>query len=332
MRWLSFGPGSLPLHVRSNSGEAACHPPGLHVVCETCRFVFAGSHEINPDPVLPISSPDRPGDHPASERCEPVPDSKQVNVPPVPAETAPSVAESEEGPLSSLSVFFPAQNEAGNIERVVRSALEICAPLTGVLEVIVVDDGSTDETPEIVAVLGQSDPRVRLVRHEVNRGYGGALKSGLAAATGDYIFYTDGDGQFDIHEIVALVPLLKQADLIAGYRIHRSDPWYRLVNARLYHWLIHALFGLKMKDVDCAFKLIKRAVVDSLKLTSEGALISAEFLLRAQRSGFRIVEVGVHHYPRQWGKASGARLSVILRMFVELFRFKQTLARESKDV
>lgn len=232
------------------------------------------------------------------------------------------------GPLSSLSVFFPACNEAGNIERVVHSALEVCTPLAGWLEVIVVDDGSVDDTPRLVTALSKKDGRVRLVRHETNRGYGGAIKSGLEAARGDYVFYTDGDGQFDIAEITLLMDRLDGADLVAGYRIHRSDPPHRLINARLYHLLIRALFGLKMKDVDCAFKLLRRTILKSFTLKSEGALISAEFLLRTQAAGFRIVEIGVHHYPRQWGHASGARLSVILRTFVELFRFRQELLRQ----
>ena len=234
-------------------------------------------------------------------------------------------------PLTSLSVFFPAHNEAGNIERVVRSTLEVCSSLTDRLEVIVVDDGSTDDTPTVVKGLAESDPRVRLVRHEVNRGYGSAVKTGLKSARGDFIFYTDGDGQFDMAEIVHLIPLIESADLVAGYRIKRRDPWHRLLNARLYHLLIRALFGLKVRDVDCAFKLIRRPVVDSVSLKSEGALISAELLVRAQAAGFRIVEMGVHHYPRQWGSASGARLSVIIRMFAELFRFKRELSAELRS-
>jgi len=229
--------------------------------------------------------------------------------------------------LPSLSVFFPAYNESGNIERVVNAALEACAPAANALEVIVVDDGSSDSTAQIVEAIAERDERVRLVRHPANRGYGAALKSGLTAATGEYIFYTDGDGQFDIAEISALIPLMRDADIAAGYRIHRSDPWYRLVNARLYHWLIRALFGLKMRDVDCAFKLLRRSVLSGMTLKSDGALISAEFLLRARAAGCRIVEIGVHHYPRQWGNASGARLSVILRMFAELIRFKLELLR-----
>jgi glycosyltransferase involved in cell wall biosynthesis len=230
--------------------------------------------------------------------------------------------------LSSLSVFFPAHNESGNIERVVRAALECCSGLTNSLEVIVVDDGSVDNTADLVCKMADQDPRVRLVRHEVNRGYGGALKTGLASASGDYVFYTDADGQFDIAEIDCLIPLLAQADLVAGYRLHRSDPWHRLLNARLYHLLIRTLFGLNVRDVDCAFKLLRREMLDRFPLRSEGALISAEFLLRAQASGYRIAEIGVHHYPRTWGNASGAKLSVIARMFVELFRFKIELLRE----
>jgi glycosyltransferase involved in cell wall biosynthesis len=233
--------------------------------------------------------------------------------------------------LLSLSVFFPAHNEAGNIERVVRSAIETCGPLTRELEVIVVDDGSSDDTADIVRRLSESDARVRLVRHEVNRGYGGALKSGFKAARNEYVFFTDGDGQFDITEVRLLMPLLADADLVVGYRLRRSDPWYRLVNARLYHWLIRVLFGLSVRDVDCAFKLFRRSVLAGMELRSEGALISAEFLIRARAAGHPIAEVGVHHFPRQWGAASGARLAVIARMFWELFRFRMEMTRAKKS-
>ena len=218
--------------------------------------------------------------------------------------------------LSGLSIFFPFHNEEENIERVVGAALEAAVAVTDDYEVIGVDDGSGDRTGEIGDRLAAE-----------NRGYGGALQSGFAAATKDYVFFSDGDGQFDLGELPKLVELIAggECDLALGYRVQRADSFMRSVNAKLYKTLIRILFGLKVRDIDCAFKLIDRKVFEQVTLESEGALISAELLIKARKAGFRFREVGVGHYPRTAGEQSGANLGVILRTFVEIARLWRKL-------
>lgn len=229
------------------------------------------------------------------------------------------------GRLSSLSVFFPCHNEVENIERVVARALEVLPEVADEFELIIVNDGSDDGTRELADELAQTHAQVRAAHHEKNRGYGGALQSGFAASRYDYIFLTDGDGQFDIGEITKLIDLLPEADMSVGWRIKRADSFIRLVNAKAYCTMIRLLFGLTVKDIDCAFKLIPRRVIEAVDLHSEGALISAELLIKARHAGFTHAQVGVNHYPRLAGEQSGAKLSVILRMFRELWRLRGEL-------
>jgi glycosyltransferase involved in cell wall biosynthesis len=174
-------------------------------------------------------------------------------------------------------------------------------------EIIVVDDGSQDRTAEIATGLAAADPRVRLVRHQQNRGYGGALKSGFAASTKNYVFFTDGDGQFDVGEIPALLPYVPQHDVVIGYRIDRAEGGLRRVNAGAWNFLVRNLFGIPSRDVDCAFKLFDRRVFDVVHPEAEGAMISTEILARTVRAGFRVTEVGVHHYPRRHGTPTGGQ-------------------------
>jgi glycosyltransferase involved in cell wall biosynthesis len=227
--------------------------------------------------------------------------------------------------LPALSVFFPCHNEVGNLERVVASARDVLPRFTREWEVIIVDDGSTDGTGALADRLAAQDPRLRVVHHPQNRGYGGALQSGFAASRYDYVFFTDGDGQFDLNEIALLLPLLDRADLVLGYRLRRADPAHRRLYAFAYHLLIRVVLGLKVRDLDCAFKLIPRRVLEAVTLTSNGALISAELLLKAKHAGFSWVQVGVHHYPRRAGQQSGGSVKVILRMFRELWRLRRGL-------
>ena len=223
----------------------------------------------------------------------------------------------------NISVFFPTYNEEGNIEALVARTVETLRRLAGRWEVIIVDDGSRDRTGEVAEALVKKYPGVRHVRHEKNRGYGGAVKTGLQEAKLDWIFFTDGDGQFDTAEIELLLPLAQNADMIAGYRIDRKDPVMRKLNAWAWGTLVRTLFGLhgKVRDIDCAFKLFRRRVVDENTFVAEGALISTELLVRAKKLGYRFAEVGVHHYPRKAGTQTGANPRVILRAFKELFKF-----------
>ena len=231
--------------------------------------------------------------------------------------------------VTGISYFFPAHNEEANVEPMVRRAQEFLPTVVENFEIIVVNDGSSDRTQEIAESLAAQDARVRVVTHPHNLGYGAALKSGIRAATFPWVLFTDGDRQFDLGELPKLIALADAgADAAIGYRIARKDPWHRALNAFMYKQLIRLLFGLKVRDIDCAFKLMRTELVQSLGLKSDGALLSAEMLIRISRRGGVIRQAGVHHFPRPAGEQSGAKLSVIIRMFRELFALAGTLRRE----
>ncbi|MFN2465395.1 MAG: glycosyltransferase family 2 protein, partial [Candidatus Dormibacteria bacterium] len=208
--------------------------------------------------------------------------------------------------MRRLSYFFPAYNEAGNVTPMVEEALRVLPRFAPELEVIIVDDGSHDGTEEEGRRVAAANPRVRYIRHEANRGYGEALRTGITAATGEVVFWTDGDRQFDLNELERLWPELAANDLVVGYRIRRADPPHRRVIARTYNTVLRLVFGLRTRDVDCAFKLVKRSVLERVEPLSGGAFFSAELLLRARQAGFTVVEVGVNHFPRRVGTAKGA--------------------------
>ena len=222
----------------------------------------------------------------------------------------------------SISAFFPAYNEEANIGALCLKTAGVLAKLCSRYEVIAVNDGSKDRTAAVVEGLHKKKPQIRVVSHKANSGYGAAVKTGFASAKMDWIFFTDGDGQFDVNEIARLLPLTRDHDLVVGYRIKRADPAHRKLNAWAWGTLVRTLFGLKgVRDIDCAFKLIRRDVFKKFKLETTGAMISTELLVKAQKNGFRIVELGVHHYPRTAGVQTGAKLAVIARAFKELFRY-----------
>ncbi|MCM8748231.1 glycosyltransferase family 2 protein [Thermomicrobiaceae bacterium CFH 74404] len=217
----------------------------------------------------------------------------------------------------TLSLVLPAHNEVLNLEAVVRRALEVLPELTENFEIIVVDDGSRDGTAELADRLAAESPRVRVVHHPVNRGYGAALTSGFQAATGDYIMFMDADQQFDPADLAHLAPFVPQADIVAGYRIERRDPWIRLVYARIFNLCMRLLFGLNVRDIDCAFKIYRADLLKAIEITTAGALINTELLVKARRAGATIVEVGVRHFPRPTGESSGGSPRVILRAMRE---------------
>ena len=232
--------------------------------------------------------------------------------------------------VSSLSVFFPCYNEEANVENMVRKSQGILPELAEQWEIIPVNDGSKDKTGEIIDRLAKEDPHVHPVHHGKNKGYGGAVISGYNAAKYDYVFFTDGDLQFDLREITLLLEKLDEGDLILGFRKNRRDPWHRKLNAFMWGSLVKFLFGFQVRDVDCAFKLIKRKVIDKVQLSAGGAMVSTELLARANMAGFRFAEVGVTHYPRVAGTQTGANLKVILRAFRELFRLYGKIKRQGK--
>jgi glycosyltransferase involved in cell wall biosynthesis len=218
----------------------------------------------------------------------------------------------------SISVFFPAYNDWGTIASMIVLAFRVLEELTDDGEVIIVNDASPDHTHEIVEELGKRYPRLRCVTHAANKGYGGALRSGFAAARGDWIFYTDGDAQYDVREIALLWQRRCDADVVNGYKIRRSDPWYRAVVGRLYHHFVKTLFRLPIRDVDCDFRLIRRRVFERIRLTENSGLICTELMAKIALSGFRIVEVPVHHYHRMHGKSQFFNLRRVLRVLVNM--------------
>jgi glycosyltransferase involved in cell wall biosynthesis len=224
--------------------------------------------------------------------------------------------------VPSLTVFFPAFNEEDIIEKTVTDALSACAPLADDLEVVVVDDGSADQTPAIVERMAAADPRVRLIKHERNLGYGAALRTGFAGAHKDLVFFSDADGQFDLHELPGSLAMLSQAPVVVGFRIKRNDPPHRLFIAKTYKLIVRLMFGLPVRDIDCAFKLFRRKVFDGLTLESNGAFISSELLIKLSRRGVPIAERGVHHYPRTTGYSKGAGVSVILKTIRDILRLR----------
>lgn len=216
-------------------------------------------------------------------------------------------------PIDELSLFFPCHNEAENLEGLVGEALSALPVLAKRYEVLVVDDGSTDATPAITARIQAAHPNlVRVIRHDVNRGYGGALRSGIAGSRYEWIAFTDGDRQFRVADLAALISAVPNRETAAlGYRIARADPVLRKIYAALYRVANRVWFGLDVRDVDCAMKLFPRTALHGAAVASNGAFFSAELLIKLRARGVQMVEVGVPHFPRVAGSASGARPSVV---------------------
>jgi glycosyltransferase involved in cell wall biosynthesis len=219
---------------------------------------------------------------------------------------------------TSLSLCLPAYNEENCICATLEAALTALPQFCSSLEVIVVDDGSRDATARLVEGVAARDPRVRLLRHERNLGYGAAVTSGLRAATGDLVMFADSDGQFDFHDTAKLLARLPDNDFVIGYRRQRAESFRRRLNAWAWGRLVRLLYGVRARDLDCAFKLFRRKVIDRLQLTASGACINAELMCQCRRAGFRFAEVPVEHYLRQGGQPTGSKLAVIARAFREL--------------
>jgi glycosyltransferase involved in cell wall biosynthesis len=233
--------------------------------------------------------------------------------------------------MRDLSIFLPAYNEEDNVERAVTSVSAVAQKLGRTYEIIVVNDGSADRTGQIVRDMMAHVPELRLVEHYPNRGYGGALKAGFAAAEGNLIVFTPADNQFDFREVNRLLAQADGVHIVTGYRADRQDNFVRKLNAFGWNMLVRLLFGYLCRDIDCGFKLIRREVLDHVNLVSDGAMIDTELLAGARLRGFRIAEVPVTHLPRLGGAATGASPRVILRAFRDLVRFRRRLSHELRQ-
>ncbi len=225
--------------------------------------------------------------------------------------------------IDKLSVFLPSYNEEKNLDSTIKNVLQGLKKNFSIWELIIVDDGSKDKTGKIADDYAQKDKRIKVIHHNPNRGYGPALISGLYACKYPWIAFIDSDGQFDFSEINSFVSAQDKtnADLVIGFYRKRQVSFSRKLNTKLWQIIVWLLFGLNVKDIDCGFKLISKKVIAKIsKLESKrGAFISSEFLIKSQKAGFKIVEIGVNHYPRKQGEGTGANLDVIIQSFVDIF-------------
>ena len=227
----------------------------------------------------------------------------------------------ELGSNKGISAFFPAYNDGGTIASMVLSAILVLQSLSDDYEVIVVNDGSSDYTKEILDELERRYEAVRIVHHRKNKGYGGALRTGFDTASKDFIFYTDGDAQYDVRDLPALWQQMTDGvDLVQGYKISRSDPLHRIIIGRIYHWMTKLAFGLRLRDVDCDFRLLRRSVFDKVHLRSDSGVICVEMMKKIQDAGFEITEVPVHHYHRAYGGSQFFNFQRIFKVACDLIK------------
>ncbi len=227
--------------------------------------------------------------------------------------------------IRSLSIFLPAYNESENISKSV-NALIRAIPDSISFELIVVDDGSTDSTPQIVRNLIKNNDKIRLIRHRKNMGYGSAIATGLRASKKEWIFFADSDAQFDYRQIKKFINASNNYDMVIGYREKRADPFVRKLNSNIYNLCVKIIYRFWVKDVNCAFKLVKREVYENIKpIGSKGALVSAEIIIKAKRKKYNILELPVRHLPRKKGVQTGANIKVILRSFKEIIKLRSYL-------
>jgi glycosyltransferase involved in cell wall biosynthesis len=229
----------------------------------------------------------------------------------------------------TLSVFFPAYYDEGNIGKVVTKAVEVLEELKlKDYEVIIIEDGSPDKTAEVADDLSKKFNKVRVIHHQKNIGYGATLKDGFTSAKMDYVFYTDGDNQFDLYELKKFIALIPFSDIVVGYRKHKQYSLYRKFTSLCYNYLLRLIFDIHFWDIDCAFKLFKRDLFDKIKIDSMDAFIDAEIMIKAKLLGYTSTELGVKHLPRIDGVSTGARPSVILRTIREVFKYRKEYKKE----
>ena len=224
--------------------------------------------------------------------------------------------------MLSLSVFFPAYNDAPSLPSLLEKTFEVLGRHVEDFEVIVVNDGSRDNTAEVLARLEERyRPKLRLITHPKNRGYGAALRSGFAAASKELVFYTDGDGQYDVGDLPRLLEqMTPEVGLVNGYKMERHDPWHRILIGNIYNRLARLLFRIRIRDIDCDFRLIRRALLEEIRLSSTSGTICVELVRKLELSRYRVVEVGVHHYPRLHGRSQFFRMRALAKTFYQLVR------------
>ena len=225
----------------------------------------------------------------------------------------------------ALSVFFPCYNEEQNLQGLLFETISVLEGLVQQYEILIINDGSTDKTGLVAEGLSKHHENVRVIHHYKNRGYGAALITGFTNSVHDWIFFTDGDHQFFISEIEALLSEISRNDMVIGFRKDRQDPWHRIFYAWAWNRLVQLLFGLKVRDVDCAFKLINKRFLDDLSLQSSGAAINTELMIKVKHSGARVKEVPVSHRPRMFGTQTGGNPKVVIRAFWELLKIYKEL-------
>lgn len=231
--------------------------------------------------------------------------------------------------IVELSVFFPTYNEEKNIRKTVIDTKNILKKIIGKWEIIIVDDGSKDKTREIATELSSEDSRIRIIRHDHNKGYGASLQTGFYSSKYDWIAFTDSDGQFDFSEIENFISKQDEtnADLVIGFYKKRRVSKFKIITSKMWEVTVFLLFGLHVRDIDCGFKLISKKVIYSIPrlVSKRGAFISSEFLIKAKKAGFKIVEIPVTHYPRTYGKGTGRDIKVIVQSFIDLFKLWRKL-------
>lgn len=230
----------------------------------------------------------------------------------------------------SISVVLPAYNEEAIIHETITAVATALKNWTADFEIVVVNDGSKDKTKDIVERLARSEPHICLLNHPENSGYGSALVTGFSAVRKDLIFFMDSDGQFDISDLASFFPLIEQYDAVFGYRNPRQDSWIRKVNAWGWKQLVYFVFGVRMRDIDCAFKLYHAEFFQTLHLETRGAMINTEIMYKFKRGGYTYAEVGVRHLPRREGQATGAHPRVIVRALGELVKLAGKWKREER--
>jgi glycosyltransferase involved in cell wall biosynthesis len=222
----------------------------------------------------------------------------------------------------SISAFFPCYNDGGTIASMIIETMVVLEEIVDDYEVIIIDDGSTDYSHDILKKLNEDYPQVRVIFHEKNRGYGGALKSGFEAASKDFIFYTDGDAQYDVRELRKLIEALGESDSVdvaQGFKLKRNDPWYRLLIGKAYQNLMKFMFGLKITDVDCDFRLLRRKIFEKVTLEKSSGVICLELVKKTQDAGFVFAEVPVNHFFRSYGTSQFFNFPRVFRVGLDVF-------------